>query len=73
MANLEGGWTTRSGGGGRTEHLFLNFLVDGAALTARFNADSISPFVGFAEDEQNASIDRLLRKCPPDVAHGRSE
>jgi hypothetical protein len=65
-------WTTRSGGGGRTERRFLDFLVDGVALSSRFNADFISPFRWGDIDEQRASIDRLLRKAPPDLASGRT-
>jgi hypothetical protein len=71
-SSLDVVWTTRSGGGGRTERRFLDFVVDGVALSTRFDADFISPFGWVAADEQNASIDRLLRKSPPDVDHGRT-
>jgi hypothetical protein len=65
-------WNTRSGGGGRTERRFLDFVVDGVPLSSQFDADFISPFGWFDVNEQRATIDRLLRKCPPDVAHGRT-
>lgn len=65
-------WTTRSGGGGRTERRFLDFVIDGVALSSRFNADFISPFGWVDANEQEASIERLLRKSPPDLAHGRT-
>lgn len=65
-------WTTRAGGGGRTERRYLDFVIDGVPLSSRFDADFVSPFGWFDVDEQKASIARLLRKSPPDVAHDRT-
>jgi hypothetical protein len=65
-------WTTRAGGGGRTERRFLDFVIDGVALSSRLDTDFISPFGWFDPNEQENSIARLLRKSPPDVAHGRT-
>ena len=63
---------TRSGGGGRTERRFLDFVIDGVALSSRLDADFIPPFGWCDADEQEATIARLLRKSPPDVAHSRT-
>jgi hypothetical protein len=65
-------WTTRPGGGGRTERRFLDFTVDGVAVSSLFDADFISPFGWLDADEQEVSIDRLLRKSPPDMPHART-
>ena len=70
-STLEVVWATRPGGGGRTERRFLDFIVDGVALSSLFDADFISPFGWLDANEQSASIDRLLRKSPPDVSGGR--
>jgi hypothetical protein len=72
VSTLDLVWTTRAGGGGRTERRFLDFVIDGAALSSLFDADFISPFGWFDADEQKASIERLLRNSPPDMAHGRT-
>jgi len=47
-------------------------VIDGVALSSRFDADFISPFGWVDGDEQEASMARLLRKSPPDLAHGRT-
>lgn len=65
-------WTTRTGGGGRTERRYLDFTIDGVPLSTLFDADFISPFGWLAANEQIASIDSLLRKSPPDLPHGRT-
>ena len=65
-------WTIRSGGGGRTERRYLDFVIDGVALSSRLNVDFISPFGWVNTDAQEASIDLLLRKRPPDMAGGRT-
>src|SRR5215207_5900176 len=67
IATLDVVWTTRPGGGGQTERRFLDFTVDGVALSSMFDAGFISPFGWLTAGEQSASIDRLLRKRPPDV------
>ena len=72
VSTLDVVWTTRAGGGGRTERRFLDFVIDGVALSTRLNADYISPFGWFDAPEQDASIDRLLRNKPPDMPHGRT-
>lgn len=69
---LEVVWTTRSGGRGCTERRFLDFVVNGVALSSLLDTESISPFGWFDVNEQDASIDRLLGKSPPDVAQGRT-
>jgi hypothetical protein len=72
MSSLDVVWTTRSGGGGHTERRYLDFAIDGVALSSRFDADFISPLGWFVVQEQVATIDRLLRRKPPDLAHGRT-
>ena len=71
-STLDVAWTTRSGGGGRTERRFLDLVIDGVALSSRLDVDFISPFGWCDTDEQEASIARLLTKSPPDLAHGRT-
>lgn len=65
-------WTTRAGGGGRTERRFLDFVIDGVKLSSRLNVDFISPFGWLDAEDQQESIDRLLGKIPPDMPHGRT-
>jgi hypothetical protein len=72
VSSLDVIWTTRSGRGGRTERRYLDFVIDGLALSSRFDADFISPLGWLAVQEQVATIDRLLRRKPPDLAHGRT-
>ena len=72
ISTLDLAWMFRSGGGGRTERHFIDFVIDGVPLSSRFNVDFISPFGWFDTDEQEASIARLLRKSPPNMAHGRT-
>ena len=70
-STLEVTWTTRPGGEGRTERHFLDFVIDGVALSSLVG-DFISPFGWLDANEESASLDRLLRKSPPDVAGGRT-
>jgi hypothetical protein len=72
VSTLDVAWTTRSGGGGRKERRFLEFVIDGVPLSTRIDADFISPFGWFSIDAQRAAIDRLQRRKPPDLAHGRT-
>lgn len=72
ISTLDLAWTTRSGGGGRTERRFLDFVIDGVALSSLLDADFIPPFGWSDANDQEASIARLLRKSPPDLAHGRT-
>lgn len=65
-------WTTRPSGLGRTERRFLDFVIDGVPLSSRLTVDSISPFGWLDRHEQEASIDRLLGKSPPDMPNGRN-
>lgn len=65
-------WTTRAGGGGRTERRFLDFTIDGVPLSTLFDADFISPFGWFPPNEQTEIVDRLLGKLPPDLPHHRT-
>src|SRR5215213_5534877 len=65
-------WTTRAGGGGRRERSFLDFVIDGVTLSSRMNADFVSPFGWLDPQEKEASIERLLRKSPPDMPHDRT-
>ena len=72
MSSLDLVWTTRVGGGGRTERRYLDFVIDGAPLSSLIDADFISPFGWLDEATRKADIDRLLGKSPPDMAHGRT-
>ena len=72
ISTLELVWTTRIGGGGRTERRFLDFVIDGAPLSSLLDADFISPFGWLDADTRKADIERLLGKSPPDMAHGRT-
>lgn len=72
ISTLDVAWTTRSGGLGRTERHFLDFVIDGVPLSTRLPADSISPFGWLDSREQEASIDRLLGKSPSDMPNGRN-
>ena len=72
IATLDVVWTTRQGGGGRTERRYLDFVIDGVALSSQLNADFISPFGWLNAGDQEASIDLLLRKSPPDLPDGRT-
>jgi hypothetical protein len=72
ISTLDVVWTTRSGGLGRTERSYLDFVVDGVPLSSRFDVDLISPFGWLDVEEQEASIARLLTDRPPDLPNGRS-
>lgn len=72
ISTLDVVWTTRLGGGGRTERRYLDFVIDGATLSSLLNADFISPFGWLNASEHEASIKRLLRKSPPDMAQART-
>jgi hypothetical protein len=72
ISTLDVVWTTRQGGGGRTERRFLDFVIDGVTLSSQLNTDYISPFGCLDAGEQEVSIDRLLGKSPPDMAHDRT-
>jgi len=71
LSSLDVIWTTRPGGG-RTERRYLDFVIDGVALSSCFDADFISPFGWLAVPDQVATIDRLCRQKAPDLAHGRT-
>ena len=72
VSTLDVVWTTRPGGGGRTERRYLDFVIDGVALSSLLDVDFISPFGWLNADTEKASIDRLLRQSPPDMAHDRT-
>jgi len=72
VSTLDVVWTTRPGGGGRTERRYLDFVIDGVALSSLLDVDFISPFGWLDADTQKACIDRLLRQSPPDMAHERT-
>jgi hypothetical protein len=70
-STLEVLWATRSGGGGRTERRYRDFVLDGVGLSTVLAGDLISPFGWGSVDEQVAVVDRLLRRLPPDLPEGR--
>src|SRR5918993_1933708 len=72
ISTLDVIWTTRSSGLGRTKRRFLDFVIDGVPLSSRLTVNSISPFGWLDAREQEASIDRLLGKSPPDMPNGRN-
>lgn len=65
-------WTTRSSGLGRTQRRYLDFVIDGVPLSSLLTVDFISPFGWLDAREQEATIDRLLGKSPPDMPGGRN-
>ena len=65
-------WTTRSGGSGRTQRRYLDFVIDGVPISSRLTVDCISPFGWLDASEQQATIDRLLGNSPPDLPNGRN-
>ena len=71
VSKLDVTWAMRVGGGGRTERRYLDFVIDGVGLCSRFNADFIPALGWFAIEVQLATIERLRRKKPPDLAHNR--
>jgi hypothetical protein len=72
VSSLDVTWATRVGGGGRTERRYLDFVIDGVSLCSRFDADFIPPLGWFTAEAQLATIERLRRKMPPDLAHNRT-
>ena len=72
VATLDVVWTMRQGGGGRTERRYLDFVIDGVTLSSQIDADFISPFGWLKVGDEEASIDLLLRKSPPDLPEGRT-
>ena len=72
VSSLDVTWATRVGGGGRTERRYLDFVIDGASLCSRFDADFIPPLGWFTVEAQVATIERLCRKMPPDLARNRT-
>jgi hypothetical protein len=44
LSSLDVIWSTRVGGGGRTERRYLDLIIDGVPLSTRLGADLISPF-----------------------------
>lgn len=72
ISTLDVVWTTRSGGGGRTERRYLDFVIDGVPLSSLLDADFISPFGWFDADEQEPIIARLIGEKPPNLAHSRT-
>lgn len=72
VSSLEVTWATRVGGGGRTERRYLDFVIDGVSLCSRFHADFIPPLGWFMVEAQLATIERLRRKMPPELAHERT-
>ena len=71
ISTLEFVWSSRAGGGGRTERRFRDIKVDGVALSTVVNADVISPFGWGSPEEQFMALDRLLLRAPPDLYEGR--
>src|SRR5215475_6283343 len=59
--------TIRSGGGGRTERRYVDFVIDGVPLSRLLKCDVISPFGWTIPNEQIAAVDRLVRRSPPDL------
>ena len=72
ISTLDVVWTTRSGGIDRLQRRYLDFVIDGVALSSRFNVDFISPLGWSDADEEEASIDRLLGKSPPNMPNART-
>jgi hypothetical protein len=67
LSSLDVIWSTRVGGGGRTERRYLDLVIDGVPLSTRLGADLIAPFGWYDATEQLASVERLRRKRAPDV------
>jgi hypothetical protein len=71
VSKLDLKWTTREGGGGKTQRRYLDVVIDDVPLSERLDADFISPFGWFDLADQSASVERLLRKRPPDLSDDR--
>lgn len=64
-------WKKREGGGGKTERVFLDFMIDGESLWEKFDTDFIS-CLGWHPSEHNAkAVTRLLRKKEADFPDER--
>jgi hypothetical protein len=72
LSSLDVIWATRVGEGGRTERRYLDFVIDGVTLCSRFSADFIPALGWLALEEQLATIERLTRKIPPNLAYNRT-
>jgi len=70
-STLEVVWADRPGGGGATGRRYLDFVVDGVALSTVLKGDVISPLGWGNADEQILALDRLLRRTSPDLPEGR--
>jgi hypothetical protein len=72
LSSLDVIWATRVGGGGRTERSYLDFMIDGVSLCSRFSADFIPALGWLTLEERFATIERLTRKIPPNLAYNRT-
>ena len=59
---LELRWRVRTGGGGRTERRYLDFIVDGVSLLDRLghSEEQVSPLGCWSDDSERDSIEQLL-------------
>jgi hypothetical protein len=64
-------WAMRTGGGGRTERRYLDFVIDGVPLSSLLKCDVISPFGWTIPNEQVAAVDRLVRRKAADLPEQR--
>ncbi len=69
MLRLE--WKRREGGGGRTQMGFLDFIVDGQALSEKVGGDLASCLGWFVPEENQKAVRRLLLEDPADFPNNR--
>ena len=62
---------TRDGGMGVTPREFLDFVVDGQALSERIGGDLVSCLGWLMTAENTRAVHRLLREEPPDFPNDR--
>ncbi len=65
-------WKKRTGGGGRTERDFLDFVIDGQSLHDQIGADKVSCLGWFVPDQNGKAVQRLLRKEAADFPNDRT-
>lgn len=73
FATFELRWRTRSGGGGRTERRYLDFIIDGQSLQDRFEpSDHVTGFGCWIPEFERGYIQQLLARVPPESPTGRA-
>lgn len=73
VSQLKLAWRTRSGGGGRTEVRYLDFLIDGQSLGELLQVGDMIGCLGWGIAEYEAEAAQvLLLRMPSSLATGRA-